>query len=96
MQQRDTTKRTCGCCGSNRTLHNEGIFPVNDFRGNTFVLIGTCCADEVKGLLDKLFVKYGGHIENGVTVASPRGTPTIRNIEHLRKEAESEAASCKV
>lgn len=87
-------KRICGRCGSDRTKHNEGISVVCDWRGHGIGLIGSCCAVEVHGMLNKLAVKYGGVIdENGGVVASPRGTPTIRSFEHLREEIGEAQAS---
>lgn len=80
-------KRICDLCKSDRTPHGEGIAIVKDFRGNGFAMIGSCCANETTRMLNKLAVKYGGYVdENGQLQASPRGTPAIRDFDHLRKE----------
>ncbi len=80
-------KRICGLCKSDRTPHGEGISVVKDFRGNVIALIGSCCGREVTRMLNKLAVKYGGYVdENGHLLASPRGTPSIQDFDHLRRE----------
>jgi len=79
-------KRICGNCGSDRTPKGEGIYEVRDCRGNTFSLVGSCCHRDVIAMVDKLAVKYGAYIENGVWLCSPIGSPTIRDIDHLRRE----------
>ena len=80
-------KRICTMCGSDRTQAGEGIAEVRDFRGRAFALVGSCCADEVNRMLQKLCNKYGGYSDaTGSILAAPRGTPTIRDVTHLREE----------
>ncbi len=95
MQPTTHVARVCGSCGSDRTLAGEGIAEVRDFRGNAFALIGSCCASDVTRMLNKLGGRYGAHVdEQGTLLASPRGTPAIRSIEHLRCEiGESQVVS---
>lgn len=80
-------KRICDLCGSDRTLHGEGIELVKDFRGNGFGLVGSCCGAEARRMLNNLATKYGGYVDaSGTLQASPRGTPNIRDFAHLREE----------
>lgn len=85
-------KRICDLCGSDRTQHGEGISLVKDWRGNGIGLVGACCWAEATRMLNKLANKYGGYVdEHGTVIASPQGTPTIRDFDHLREEiGESE------
>ena len=60
---------------------------ITDFRGNRFALICSECRPEVDKMLNVLFHKYGGYIdEQGTTQASCHGSPNIQSLEHLRKE----------
>lgn len=80
-------KRICDLCGSDRTQHGEGVTLVKDWHGNGIGLVGTCCHAEATRMLNKLVGKYGGYVdEHGTVKASPCGTPTIRNFDHLRDE----------
>lgn len=79
-------KRICECCKSNRTNYNEGLVGAVDFRGHIFALIGSCCEEKIAAMLEKLYVKYGGYIENGTKMCSPYGSPTIQSIAHLERE----------
>lgn len=72
--------RRCDVCEKfNGSLSYHG-----DFRGN--LVAGSCidCHKTVKKLLDRVFFYFGGYKENGVILASCKGTPDIRSFEQLK------------
>ncbi len=72
--------RTCDGCGKEASTLDAGV----DFHGNCFGFFGPCCREEVGGLRDKLAANHGAYIVAGVYQCSPKGSPAVRNLEHLR------------
>lgn len=74
---------TCDICGKDGVQLNM----IRDFRGNWFTTVCGKCHIGVDKLLNKLFHKYGGYIdEHGTILASCHGSPTIQSLEQLKQE----------
>jgi len=78
-------KRVCDCCHVDQTPLGGGIFETRNFRGHSIGLIGKCCYDDVRGMLDRLAQIHGAHIDNGIMMSSPMGTPDIKSVEELKR-----------
>jgi hypothetical protein len=76
---------TCEVCGKSGVCMGMDI--VKDFRGNGFALVCNKCRSGIEKLLNKLFRKYGGYIDDHGTVqAFCHGSPAIQSLEHLKQE----------
>jgi hypothetical protein len=73
----------CETCGKSHVSLNM----LKDFRGNLFAVVCDKCRPPIDKMLDTLFHKYGGYIdEHGTVQASCHGSPTIQSIDQLKQE----------
>ena len=78
-------KRPCSLCGEDQTPFGKGLDIIKNPKGNSIGLVGRCCYQEAKRMVDKLAIQYGAYIVNGNYLASPRGTPNVCSFEELKK-----------
>lgn len=81
---KDTTKRTCGLCGVDQTPLGKGLSEVRNPKGHGVGLVGDCCWQKAREMIDTLASQHGAYIVNGNYLSSPMGTPDVRSFDELK------------
>lgn len=80
-------ERICDLCGEDHGY----LSPVTLPNGRSVGLVGPCCGDKARTLVDALVNMTGGYAVDGACLASPRSTPPeIRTLEDLKRYTQQQ------